>query len=38
VKHIVTLHGGEVRVTSRPGEGSVFRFVIPAIPPGVLLA
>ncbi len=29
VKHIVTLHGGEVSVTSAPGAGSVFRFEIP---------
>jgi two-component system, OmpR family, phosphate regulon sensor histidine kinase PhoR len=32
VKHIVTLHGGEVRLSSRPGEGSTFRFEIPAAP------
>ena len=30
VKHIVTLHGGEVSVRSRPGGGSMFRFEIPA--------
>ena len=29
VKHIVTLHGGEVSVTSTPGRGSTFRFEIP---------
>ena len=29
VKHIVALHGGQVAVRSRPGEGSVFRFEIP---------
>jgi two-component system phosphate regulon sensor histidine kinase PhoR len=29
VKHIVTLHGGEVAVRSRPGEGSTFRFTLP---------
>ena len=29
VKHIVTLHGGEVSVTSAPGRGSTFRFEIP---------
>ncbi|HTM57593.1 MAG TPA: ATP-binding protein [Candidatus Udaeobacter sp.] len=29
VKHIVTLHGGEVSVESRPGHGSAFRFQIP---------
>jgi len=34
VKHIVTLHGGEVSVRSRPAGGSVFRFEIPAGGPG----
>ena len=29
VKHIVTLHGGEVSVESAPGRGSTFRFEIP---------
>jgi two-component system phosphate regulon sensor histidine kinase PhoR len=29
VKHIATLHGGEVSVRSVAGEGSVFRFEIP---------
>ncbi len=29
VKHIVTLHGGEVALRSAPGEGSVFRFELP---------
>ena len=29
VKHIVTLHGGELSVASRPGEGSTFRFTLP---------
>jgi two-component system phosphate regulon sensor histidine kinase PhoR len=29
VKHIVTLHGGEVAVRSTPGGGSVFRFTLP---------
>jgi len=29
VKHIVFLHGGEIRVHSKPGEGSKFSIVIP---------
>jgi len=29
VKHIVFLHGGEIRVHSKPGEGSRFSIVIP---------
>jgi two-component system phosphate regulon sensor histidine kinase PhoR len=29
VKHIVEAHGGQVQVTSRPGEGSVFSFTLP---------
>jgi two-component system phosphate regulon sensor histidine kinase PhoR len=33
VKHIVTLHGGEVSVRSRPGGGSVLRFEIPVAGP-----
>jgi two-component system phosphate regulon sensor histidine kinase PhoR len=32
VKHIVVLHGGEVSVQSRLGEGSTFRFEIPRAP------
>jgi len=32
VKHIVTLHGGEVSVSSTLGGGSVFRFEIPRGP------
>ncbi|MSQ26813.1 MAG: GHKL domain-containing protein [Dehalococcoidia bacterium] len=32
VKHIVQAHGGEVRVESREGEGSVFSFSLPAAP------
>ncbi|RII29745.1 MAG: PAS domain-containing sensor histidine kinase [Geobacter sp.] len=28
VKHIVQLHGGEVAVTSTPGQGSVFSFTL----------
>jgi two-component system phosphate regulon sensor histidine kinase PhoR len=29
VKHIVFLHGGEIRVHSKPGEGSSFSVIIP---------
>jgi two-component system phosphate regulon sensor histidine kinase PhoR len=29
VKHIVFLHGGEIRVHSKPGEGSRFSIIIP---------
>ena len=32
VKHVLQLHGGEVSVRSRVGEGSVFRFRIPVKP------
>lgn len=32
VKHFVELHGGSVRVTSRPDRGSVFSLVIPRRP------
>jgi two-component system phosphate regulon sensor histidine kinase PhoR len=31
VKHIVEAHGGSVSVESRLGEGSTFRFTLPAI-------
>jgi len=31
VKHIVTLHGGEVSLKSSPGVGSTFRFEIPRL-------
>jgi signal transduction histidine kinase len=33
VKSFVEAHGGEVRVGSRPGEGSVFTVVLPVNPP-----
>ena len=32
VKHIAGLHGGEVSLRSRPGEGSTFRVEIPREP------
>lgn len=32
VKHIVTLHGGWVRVSSSPGSGTMFTFGLPANP------
>jgi signal transduction histidine kinase len=31
VKHIMKAHGGEVTVESRPGEGSVFSLIFPAL-------
>ncbi len=32
-QRLVTLHGGDIQVTSRLGEGSTFRFSLPVIPP-----
>tara|TARA_R110002096_G_scaffold40688_7_gene110355 strand:+ start:3071 stop:4651 length:1581 start_codon:yes stop_codon:yes gene_type:complete len=31
-RRIVELHGGEIKVDSAPGEGSVFRFDLPGVP------
>jgi len=32
VKHAIALHGGEVSVVSRVGEGTTFRFEVPIEP------
>ncbi len=29
VKHIIELHGGRIRVSSSPGKGSLFTFILP---------
>jgi signal transduction histidine kinase len=36
VRHIVTLHGGDVTIASEPGVGTTFRFEIPCDPEGTL--
>jgi signal transduction histidine kinase len=33
VERIVAHHGGQVRVESKPGEGSSFFFTLPSAPP-----
>jgi len=32
-REIIHTHGGEIWVESKPGEGSIFRFSVPAAPP-----
>ena len=34
VKHLVIAHGGELRIDSRPGEGTTVAFTLPAVSPG----
>ena len=33
VRHVATIHGGKVRVTSEPGVGSTFAIDVPAQEP-----
>ena len=33
-KKIITQHGGQIKVESKPNRGSSFRITIPRIPPG----
>jgi len=34
VRHVVDAHGGEIRVESRPGEGTIVRMALPIAPKG----
>jgi signal transduction histidine kinase len=33
-REIIQVHGGEIWLESKPGEGSIFRFSLPASPGG----